>query len=470
MIHHRDTLKEISGDLIKHLLGFQPGDPNFNRSIQYVCSNLFYHRCLSPEPRQLQEQVDGVLLKLAVHGRAGNRDRLEKLVKEWTAIPEAHEQRELRWSLLCLLLELSYNPTSHHVSPSPSSNHHVSPSPSSNHHISPSPSSNHQVSPLPSSNHVSQWPAETQRSGSRIEANLLQQLLPDTLPPLLPDEPLSDWSDADDEPEDGNTKNLEFDTAAGNVNFLPHVKSSSVTSTLSSSHASTCEPSVSQSNTATHDKSRVGNGVSVTATDSKASQPVISNEAEALICDNLSSAELLKEASRARQWLDANTRQTIVDCYGVERVSEEELVIRLLQSLFCPSLFRSLLDQTPATPTLNQERVESVLQKNFRPMIEKLEDIEKTFTGLYARKNIGIEDFCGEKTALHTEEKLNSNSAFHELGSDYRRNSNVGVKIPYECSAKSSLREAFIAALSEWQARVYQKLEEFVNFVRDGSS
>jgi hypothetical protein len=100
---------------------------------------------------------------------------------------------------------------------------------------------------------------------------------------------------------------------SGNVNFLTYVKTSSVTSNFSSSHASACKHSVSQTNAAKHDKSRVGNSVSVTAADSKTCQPVISNEAEALICDSLSSAELLKDASRARQWLDANTRQTVVD-------------------------------------------------------------------------------------------------------------------------------------------------------------
>ncbi|KAF2356631.1 Histone H2A/H2B/H3 [Trinorchestia longiramus] len=115
MIYHRESLKEVSGELITHLLGFKPGDPNYIRSIQYACSNLFYHRCLSPEPRQLQEQastnaalggqVEGVLLKLAVHGRATNRDKLSQLVDAWTTGPGAAQQ---------VMYSLTYQPSSAH--------------------------------------------------------------------------------------------------------------------------------------------------------------------------------------------------------------------------------------------------------------------------------------------------------------------------------------------------------------------
>ncbi|XP_063606655.1 gamma-tubulin complex component 5-like [Penaeus indicus] len=104
---------ELSKELITHVLGFEEGEENFIRSEQYVLSNLLYHHCLAVNSHNVRRSVDGLVLKFSIHGQHHRAQQLQNLTSKFLASPffKDHDELDIEWSLLSLLLHLSNSPT-----------------------------------------------------------------------------------------------------------------------------------------------------------------------------------------------------------------------------------------------------------------------------------------------------------------------------------------------------------------------
>ncbi|XP_027211363.2 gamma-tubulin complex component 5 [Penaeus vannamei] len=104
---------ELSKELINHVLGFEEGEENFIRSEQYVLSNLLYHHCLAVNSHNVRRSIDGLVLKFSIHGQHHRSQQLQNLTSKFLASPffKDHDELDIEWSLLSLLLHLSNSPT-----------------------------------------------------------------------------------------------------------------------------------------------------------------------------------------------------------------------------------------------------------------------------------------------------------------------------------------------------------------------
>ncbi|XP_068217820.1 gamma-tubulin complex component 5-like [Palaemon carinicauda] len=110
---HQEKFDALTKELITHVLGFKEDEENFVRSEQYVLSNLLYHHCLAVNSHAVRRSIDGLCLKFSVHGQASRSQKLKELTSKFlqSSLFKDHYETDIEWSLLSLMLHLSNSPT-----------------------------------------------------------------------------------------------------------------------------------------------------------------------------------------------------------------------------------------------------------------------------------------------------------------------------------------------------------------------
>ncbi|XP_066974423.1 gamma-tubulin complex component 5-like isoform X1 [Macrobrachium rosenbergii] len=110
---HQGKFDALTKDLITHVLGFEEDEENFVRSEQFVLSNLLYHHCLAVNSHAVRRSIDGLCLKFTVHGQANRAQKLTELTSKFlqSSLFKDHYETDIEWSLLSLMLHLSNSPT-----------------------------------------------------------------------------------------------------------------------------------------------------------------------------------------------------------------------------------------------------------------------------------------------------------------------------------------------------------------------
>ncbi|ELU14343.1 hypothetical protein CAPTEDRAFT_220584, partial [Capitella teleta] len=124
--------------LIKDVTGFQENEENFSLCLNFVQSNLKYHRFLTPDSHKLNRSVAGLIEKFQIHCQQNKANSLRKLVDAFLDFPIDGEQKvivpeslssnvrifcglqqsETHYALLSLLLHLSSSPLAADYTPS----------------------------------------------------------------------------------------------------------------------------------------------------------------------------------------------------------------------------------------------------------------------------------------------------------------------------------------------------------------
>lgn len=172
---HQGKFDSLTKELITHVMGFQEDEENFVRSEQFVLSNLLYHHCLAVNSHAVRRSIDGLSLKFTIHGQQNRAQKLSSLTSRFLAssLFKDHYETDIEWSLLSLILHLSGSPTQVPVTEAelfPVASRNTSPSSSQD-------LSEEQID----------WPAYLLEGEKEFVVG--------------PEDPLSDWSDTDDNDE-----------------------------------------------------------------------------------------------------------------------------------------------------------------------------------------------------------------------------------------------------------------------------
>ncbi|XP_072028660.1 gamma-tubulin complex component 5-like [Amphiura filiformis] len=107
----------VAEELVEKLTDFKNGSENFKRTMQYVLSNIKYHRYLDVNSHTVNKEIKGVLEKLQVHSKADKAEALQVVVDTFLEGPlvspkASHPKSDAHYSVLSVLLLLAGTPTS----------------------------------------------------------------------------------------------------------------------------------------------------------------------------------------------------------------------------------------------------------------------------------------------------------------------------------------------------------------------
>lgn len=113
----KGIVDELAKELVKHILNVGEKNQNFKIAMEYVMSNLRFHRFLDVNPLEISRSVQGLSSKFRVNSQDKKAVHLENLVDEFVNQPlldirdeEKKIQTDAHYALLSLLLNSSNNP------------------------------------------------------------------------------------------------------------------------------------------------------------------------------------------------------------------------------------------------------------------------------------------------------------------------------------------------------------------------
>ncbi|XP_075226285.1 gamma-tubulin complex component 5 [Lycorma delicatula] len=110
----KQLIKPDLRKLINHLTNFQEDDTEFKQCENFALSQILHHTYLSVNRHEVQRSIKGLINKFSVHGFVEKANKLEILVDKFINSRQfkGHEEVDVEWSILLLLMNLSDNPTS----------------------------------------------------------------------------------------------------------------------------------------------------------------------------------------------------------------------------------------------------------------------------------------------------------------------------------------------------------------------
>lgn len=106
-------MEREAGNLIEAITGFDRDEQNFELCEKFALSNLFYHKYLDPDDFKIQRELDGVVRKFKIHAQPDKAEALDHLVDKYKAgavFEDRHDQYDIKFRLLSLLLNLAEAP------------------------------------------------------------------------------------------------------------------------------------------------------------------------------------------------------------------------------------------------------------------------------------------------------------------------------------------------------------------------
>ncbi|GFO07541.1 gamma-tubulin complex component [Plakobranchus ocellatus] len=101
--------------LITSVTGFEERDENFSRCLQYVDSNIKYHRYLSPDSHKIHRAIDGLCEKFEIHSQGQKAKDLRDLTVTFLDQPgldgKDTGKTDVHYAMLSLLVNLAVAPT-----------------------------------------------------------------------------------------------------------------------------------------------------------------------------------------------------------------------------------------------------------------------------------------------------------------------------------------------------------------------
>lgn len=108
-------MEREAANLIQAITGFDRDEDNFELCEKFALSNLFYHKYLDPDDFKIQRELDGIVRKFKIHAQPDKAEALDHLVEKYkggAVFEERHDQYDIKFRLLSLLLNLSEAPVS----------------------------------------------------------------------------------------------------------------------------------------------------------------------------------------------------------------------------------------------------------------------------------------------------------------------------------------------------------------------
>ena len=106
-------IEKEASKLIQTITGFDSDEENFELCEKFVLSNIFYHKYLDPDEIKIDREIKGIVQKFRIHAQPEKANAFEKLIEKYKndeVFSESHEQFDIKYRLLSLLLNLSETP------------------------------------------------------------------------------------------------------------------------------------------------------------------------------------------------------------------------------------------------------------------------------------------------------------------------------------------------------------------------
>jgi len=113
-------MEPLAIDLISTVTDIEQDEENFEICERFVLSNLLYHKFLDPDELKVKSSLNGTIQKFKIHAqpeKAGHLDNLLAKYSDGEVWKEHHDQYDLRYRLLSLLLHLADSPVNNVYEP-----------------------------------------------------------------------------------------------------------------------------------------------------------------------------------------------------------------------------------------------------------------------------------------------------------------------------------------------------------------